>query len=289
MWFFYALSFAIWGGLGVIIAKSKFKNIPSAAVPFFVLLFALPSILGVLLFTTGIPQVTQQFYFFVIASGVLDSIAFVLAFMAIKKTDVSLIAPMSAFSPVITTIIAIFVLNEVPTPFKFLGIISVVIGSYLLNISEAKHGIFSPFKKLFGNSGVLLFLTSTLIWSVTPILQKSAILETSPITPLFASFGGLMTAFLVLFPFAIRVVMKNMKTVKEKIHWFLIYGVGTAFSQYGAYTAFSLANVGYVSSIMRLEIVVIIILGGRLLKEKITRQRLVGAGVMILGALILAS
>jgi len=289
MWFLYALSFALWGGIGVVIAKSRFKDIPSVAVPFLVLAFALPSIVVVLLSTTGIPEVTPRFYIFAFASGLLDSIAFVLAFLAIKKTDVSLIAPMSAFSPVITTVIAIFVLNEIPTPFKFLGIVFVVIGSYLLNISEIKHGLFSPFKKLFSNAGVLLFLISTLIWSVTPVLQKSAILETTPTTPLFASFGGLLTAFLLLSPFAIRKVIKNTKKIKMKIQWFLIYGMGTAFSQLAAYTAFSMTNVAYVSAIMRLEIVVIIILGGRFLKEKITKQRLLGAGVMIIGALILAS
>ena len=289
MWFLYALSFSVWGGIGVVIAKSKFKDIPSVAVPFLVLAFALPSMLIVLLSTTGIPTVTPRFFIFAFASGLLDSIAFVLAFLAIKKTDVSLIAPMSAFSPVLTTIIAIFVLNEIPTPFKSLGIILVVMGSYLLNIAEIKHGILSPFKKLFGNSGVLLFLISTLIWSVTPVLQKSAILETTPVTPLFASFGGLLTAFLLLSPFAIRIVLKNTKKIKKKIQWFMLYGMGTAFSQLAAYTAFSMTNIAYVSAIMRLEVVIIILLGGRFLKEKVTKQRLLGAIVMIIGALILAS
>jgi len=288
MWFFYALFFAIWGGLGIIIAKSRFKEIPSPAVPFLVLSFALPSILLILISTSGIPSVTPQYFQYVFASGLLDSIAFVLAFLAIKRSDVSLIAPLSSFSPVLTTVVAIFALNEIPSPFKLTGIILVVVGAYLLNLTEIKKGILNPFKKLFSNKGVWLFLGSICLWAITPILQKKAILETVPQTPLAASLGGLTVAFLLLLPVALPLVIKNAKKIKIKLKWFILYGVGASLSQLAAYTAFSMTNVSYVTTIMRLESIVIIILGGKLLHEKKIKQRLLGTIVMVSGALIIA-
>lgn len=289
MWFYYALFFALWGGLGALIAKGKFKNVSAVTVPFFVLLFTVPSIIVILLFTGGFPRVTPSYFLYVFMAGLLDSIAFTLAFLAIKKTDISIIAPMSSFAPMLTTLFAIFALGEIPSVPKLGGIALVVIGAYLLNLAEVRKGILSPFKKLFSNQGVIYFLMANLLWSITPIFQKKAIFETTPETPLFASFGGLTTAMLILAPFAIRKALKDVKSVKKIIHWFAIYGVGASFAQLAAYTAFALANVGYVSSVMRLESIVTIIFGGKILKEKGMRQKLLGAIVMIAGALIIAS
>ncbi len=288
MWFYYAVFFAVWAGFGAIIAKGKFKDVPSVAVPFLILLVALPSILVLLLVTTGIPSVTHDYFIYIILAGILDSVAFVSAFLAIKKTDISLLAPMTAFAPALTTIFAIFTLNEIPSISKFGAIGLIVFGAYLLNVSEISKGIFSPIQKLFSNSGVQIFLVSNLIWSVTPIFQKKAILETYPQAPLFSAFGGLTVSFLLLAPFAIPAVRKNIKKIRKQIRWFLVYGVGLSFSQLAAYTAYSMTNVGYVSSVMRLESIITIVLGGRILKEKGIRQKLLGAIVMIVGALILA-
>lgn len=203
-------------------------------------------------------------------------------------SDISLIAPIASFSPVFTTLIAIKTLGEVPAPLKFGGILLVVLGAYFLNASDIKSGILAPFKNLFSHKGVLLFLLSNLLWSITPIFQKKAIFETHPQIPLYASFMGMFFAVFILSPFAFRRVVLSAPKLVKNLKWFGIYGIGSGFAQLAAYTAFALAPVGYVTTILKLSGLFTIILGGAVLKEQRIKERLFGAAVMLAGAALLA-
>lgn len=288
MWVFYSLFFAIWSALQTFLTKSLTKKINPLPLLYIFFLFNIPITFILLLFIGGIPHVTSNFYLYIGIAGLLDAIAFVCSVVSISRSSVSLIAPIASFSPVFTTLIAIFALGEIPTPLKYTGVLLVVVGAYLLNIADIKQGILSPFKKLFSHKGVLLFLLANFIWSITPIFQKKAIFETSPQIPLFASVIGMCFVFLFLTPFAFKKAISSLKEVKQNIKWFILNGAGTAFSQAAAYAAFALVFVGYAVSIFRLSTLFIIILGGVFLKEERIKERLLGASVMLLGAILLA-
>jgi uncharacterized membrane protein len=288
MWVFYSLFFAVWGALQTFFTKNLTKKISPLALLYVFFLFNIPFAFILLFFLGGIPHVSVNFYLYIGIAGFLDAIAFICAYLAISKSAISLIAPISSFSPVFTTFIAIFALNEIPAPIKFGGILLVVAGAYLLNIADAREGILTPFKTLFSHKGVLLYLIAYFIWSITPIFQKKAIFETSPQVPLFAAIVGMVFCLIFLTPFAIKKAIKNFREVKSNLKWFVINGVGTAFSQAAAYAAFALVFVGYATSIFRLSALFIIIMGGVFLKEKRIKERLLGASVMLVGAILIA-
>lgn len=287
MWFYYSLFFAIWTALQTFLTKNLTKKISPLPLLYVFFLFNIPITFLLLLFLGGVPEVTANFYLYIGIAGLLDAVAFAASYAAISQSSISLISPISSFSPVFTTIIAIFTLNEVPTPMKFVGILLVVFGAYLLNVADIKQGILTPFKTLFSHKGVLLFLLANFIWGITPIFQKKAIFETSPQIPLFASVIGMCFVFLFLTPFALKKAIKNIGKVKANLKWFAINSIGTAFSQAAAYAAFALVFVGYATSIFRLSTLFIIILGGVFLKEQRIKERLLGASVMLLGAILL--
>lgn len=287
MWVFYSLFFAIFSAFGTFLVKHLTKKINYFPLLYIFLAFNISITFILLLFLGGIPKVTPQFYLYMGIAALLDSIAFVSSFWAISKSPISLLSPIASFTPVFTTFIAMFILNEIPTPMKFVGILLVVLGAYLLNAADIKQGILTPFKTLFSHKGVLLFLLANFLWGITPIFQKKAIFETSPQIPLFASIMGMVFGFLFLTPFVFRKALNSLKEVKKNIKWFLLNGVGTAFSQAAAYAAFALVFVGYAVSIFRLSTLFIIILGGVFLKEKRIKERLLGASVMLLGAILL--
>ena len=222
------------------------------------------------------------------ASALLDTIAFVSSFLAISRSSISILSPISSFSPVFTTLIATVTIHEVPTTIKFIGILIVVFGAYLLNVADIKQGIMAPFKSLFVNKGVILFLLANLLWAVTPIFQKKAIFETSPQIPLFASLFGMFLVFLLMTPFTFKKSITYIKEIKVNIKWFVLNGIGTAFSQAAAYAAFSLVFVGYATSVFRLSTLFIIILGGVFLREKRIKERLLGGVIMLIGTVLLA-
>lgn len=288
MWVFYALFFAIWTALQTFLTKNLTKKINPIPLLYLFFLFNIPIAFFLLFFLGGVPEVTLNFYLYIGIAGFLDTLAFVFSFVAISRSSISLIAPISSFGPVFTTLIAIFTLNEVPNPIKVVGILLIVIGAYLLNALDIKQGIFTPFKTLFSNKGVWLFLAANFIWGITPIFQKKAILETSPQVPLFASLMGMCFVLLFLTPFAFKKAIRSVKEIKANLKWFVVNGVGNAFAQAAAFTAFALVFVGYATSIFKLSTLFIIILGGVFLKEERIKERLLGACVMLLGAILLA-
>lgn len=309
MWVWYSLSFALLSSLGTFIIKKLIKKIDYLPLLYAFLIFNIPLTFFLVLFVGGIPKTTPNFYIYMGISGFLDTIAFVLAFLAISKSPISILAPISSFSPVFTTLIAGFTLHEIPTPLKFTGILIVVLGSYFLNISDIKKGITAPIKSLFASTsstffsrsagsykgfekvldkGVLLFLAASLIWSVTPIFQKKAIFETTPQIPLFASVIGMCFGFVFLTPFVFKKVLPFVKEIKANIKWFAVNGIMTSVGQALAYAAFSLTYLGYATSVFRISIIFTIILGAIFFKEKRIKERLFGAIVMLIGVMLLA-
>lgn len=288
MWVFYSLFFAIWSALQTFLTKNLTKKISPLPLLYTFFLFSIPITFILLLSLGGVPQVTANFYLYMGIAALLDAIAFVASYVAINRSAISLISPIASFTPVFTTFIAAFTIHEIPTPGNFLGILLIVFGAYLLNVADIRQGILTPFKTLFSNSGVLLFLLANFLWSITPIFQKKAIFETTPQIPLFASVMGMVFVFLFLTPFALKKSLSSLAEVKKNFKWFIANGIGTAFSQAAAYAAFALIFVGYAVSIFRLSALFIIILGGVFLKEERIKERLLGASVMLLGAILLA-
>lgn len=288
MWVWYSLFFAIWGALQTFLVKKLTKKINPLTLLYIFFFFNIPLTFILLLFLGGVPKVTSAFFIFMGIAGLLDAVAFISSYVAISRSNISLISPIASFGPVFTTFIAIFTLGEIPTPQKFIGILFVVLGAYLLNVANVREGIMMPFKKLFSHKGVLLFLLANFLWSITPIFQKKAIFETNPQIPLFASVAGMCFVFLFLTPFAFKKAVESLKEVRSNIKWLFLNGVGTAFSQAAAYAAFALVFVGYATSIFRTSSLFIIILGGVFLKEERIKERLLGASVMLVGAILLA-
>jgi drug/metabolite transporter (DMT)-like permease len=288
MWVLYSLFFAIWSSLNLLIVKKLTQGkIETIVILYTTLIFQMLLIFLLLFFVGGIPKTTTNFYIYMGASGLLDAIAAVISFIAIERSPISLISPMGSFGPVFTTIIAVFALHEVPAPIKFFGILLVVVGAYLLNVGTIRRGFMEPFRKLFSDKGVLLFLLANLLWSITPIFQKKAIFETSPQIPLFASLMGFVFGFVLLTPFAFKKTVKSIKELKPHLKLFIVNGVGTAFSQAAAYAAFALVFVGYATSVFRLSSLFTIFLGAIFLKEKDISEKLLGASVMVIGAILL--
>ena len=289
MWVVLSLFFALWSSIYYSILKKISSGLHPAVVLFSANLFALPFMIGLIFLLNGFPHVTFSFFLFMVASSILDLFAFLLSIWALKKSPLSLLSPIASFSPVFTALIASSTLHEIPTLFKFLGILIVVIGAYLLNISNLKEGLFAPIKKLFLNRGVQLFFVANFLWAITPIFQKQAIFQTIPSMPLTASFAGFSLVTIYLIPFIIfKKKRSTIKIIKKHVGLLIFMGIFTALSQLAAYTAFSLANVGYVTAIFKLSSLMGIVWGALFFRETRIKEKFIGGTIMLLGAILLA-
>lgn len=247
---------------------------------------ALPFMLGTLLIL-GIPTFTPRFFELLFICSFFDTAAAVLYYKALQISEISLIAPISSFNPIFVLVFATFLLHENPTPIKIVGIFIVVIGSYLLNISDIKTGLTKPFKKLFSDRGVQMFLITNFIWGLTPVFQKRALFETKPVSPL--SVPLVEGIFIVLMLLPILIKSRSIKSFAIKNSKLLIFfGIMTTFAQFAALSAFALNNVAYASAIFRLSALFSVILGAVFFNEKHIKERFLGASVMIAGTILMA-
>lgn len=286
MWVFFALISAVLIASSTFIIKHLLKDVKPIPLVVLVHVFTIPFFI-LFLFYFGIPSTSIEFYKFVLFSGALSGFAAYTSYKALSYSPVSLIIPLAAFLPILTLIWAYFLLDETPTTIKLIGILTIVIGAYFLDIHDIKKGILQPFVDLFSDKGMRFFLLAVLAWSLSPIFEKQAVFETTPYTPIFVGFMSMLISTLFLLPFAIKDKI-TMEPVKKYWKWLLLLGVFFAIFSATTLTAFTLTNVAYVVAITRLATIFLIMLGAFILKEKRLKERFLGGFIMIIGAILVA-
>lgn len=286
-WFWLSLFFALWTSIGTSILKNLTSKIQVLLLVLVTEIVLLPFMFILIQFSGGIPYVNFNFYPLILAAAIIDSAAAILSIYALKISPISLMSPISSFNPVFTTIIASLVLHEVLSPIKYLGIFIIILGSYFLNITDLKGGLLLPFKKLFTNRGILLFLLANLLYAITPIFQKQAIFQTRPVIPLFTSFSEGLIFIFFLIPIVLIKTRNQIPQIKNNWKILLIMGPFGALAQLAAFTAYSQANLGLVTSVFKFSTLFTIIWGFLFFKEQRIWERLLGATVMILGTILL--
>lgn len=287
MWFFLALYFALWTSISISIIKKLTKAIDPLPLLFINNLFILPFMVLILQSFGGIPKLTWEFFVYVFFASILGVVGSVASIYAIRRSQISLISPISSFNPVFTTLFAAVAIGEIPTTLKFLGIMLVVLGAYLLNISDIKVGLLAPFRNLVRDRGVQLFMLANFLWAITPIFEKQAIFQTTPVVPLAPSFFESIFITFFILPFVIPKRKVVMPSIRANVSWFLLLAPLSALGQWAAFSAISLQNVGYVTAIFKLSTLFTILWGGLFFKEARIGERLLGASVMVAGTLLL--
>lgn len=289
MWAILALGAAVLTSFNPILYKRMLKDTDSLVVVWGVTLLALPLLgLFTLALTPQLPNLDWLFVFGVLGSAGLNAVAHLASTQALKLADASLVTPLLIFSPVFTVLISALVLGEIPSARGLLGVGLVLIGAYWLNHNSGA-GWFTPFKSLALTPGVTLVLLAGLLWAITPLFEKTAILHTNPESPRFAAFVATSLLTFILTP----AVMARGKYAIGKLFLhrreLFLAGLIAGIAPVLGYTAFSLGFVGYVTTLFKLSIVMTVIWSFLFLKEQGLAQRLPGSLVMVIGAILIAT
>ena len=287
MWFFIAVFYALNTSLVMALTKKLTRTVYPLSIVFLNFLLTIPFMFGILFFMGGIPKVTPLFFIFIFCQSICDCVALTCEIWAIKHAPISLLSPLSSFTPVFATLLGWIFLHETPSLPKLFGITAIVCGAYLLNAAEIKKGYIQPFKKLFSNKGVNLYFLAILLFSVTPIFQKQAIFQTSPTTPMFAPFIDFIFITIFLTAFAARHIREELTLIKTNLKFFFLVGLLGAFGQLAAATAVSLTHIGYATAIFSFSSLFAVIIGVKFLGEEHLEERLIGASCMIVGAIVM--
>ena len=217
-------------------------------------------------------------------SAFINVIAVLLYHRAISKGDISLVIPMLSFSPLFLLVLSPIILDEFPTFYGLIGIILIVIGSYLINIKLAKGGLLAPIKSLFVNKGTRYMLIISFIWSISANFDKLAVNASSPLQYIiFSNIFVFLGINIVIFAKRKQKLILQAKSNK----YIIIVGVFTDLSFFLHMQALSMTLVAYVIVLKRLSGLITVFFGYFFLGEGDIRDKLIGSIIMFIGVIFI--
>ncbi len=263
--------------------KKWFSHLTPIEMTLLPLIYSLP-LIGLSILWVDIPKLTPAFYILFAVSMPLTLIPMVLYMKAIKISPMSLTVPYLAFTPVFIIGTGYLLLGEQVDKWGIVGITTVCIGGYVLNIDPEDKSLFAPLLAVFKETGSWLMLIVSFIFSLSAVVGKMAILHSSPLffqTTFFITLTLTMVFILSLFR-KIR-IQSFLETPYKSSLAGLLMAVHILCHGF----AISMTKAAYMMSIKRLSIVFGVIYGGLVFHEENIRTRLAGAGMMLIGAAVL--
>jgi uncharacterized membrane protein len=253
----------------------------------------------------GFPVIGPSLYTAVIISGVLNIVGLSLIFRAMESSDMSLSMPMLSFTPVFLIGTSYLLLHEMPSPAGIAGICIIVSGSYVLNISAEHEHFLDPVRSIVQNRGSWYMLIVALLFAASINYDKIAMLNSDPV------FGMAFTLLIISGAFAVIVVLSKKSvgscplcytngdvsppcyhaekdlSLRPYLVPAVLIGIFASAECVSINIAYTLQIAPYVIAIKRLSIIFMVLYGTIICAENEIRTRLLGAILMVGGAVII--
>ena len=250
------------------------------AFPFF---FSFPLFMVVLPFVP-VPLLDKTFYWCFLISLPLNFVPFFIYMKAIQISPLSLTLPYLAFTPAFMIFTGYFLLGEMPNFWGKLGILITCTGGYVINLERGRRSVLAPLSAAFRETGSWLMLIVAFLFSFSAVVGKQAILHSSPLF-----FSMTFFAALTFFSLVILLMVGKIRMATFLVSWKKGWVAGMLFFVQVLMHSFAIAltKAAYMISVKRLSGLIGIVYGGLFFKEEHIVIRLMGAVLMVAGAVLI--
>jgi len=247
---------------------------------------------GVLLFLTGqaVFLDSRSLLWFVI-SAIAETGYFVTLVRGYSRGDLSLVYPLSRGSAPIFAAMLSAMMGERLAWFGYLGIGLMVVGIYVASLTIERSGITLDLSALVAplrKSAALWALASGIFIAIYSVSDKVALLATPPLAYNWWVFAGNAVLWA---PVMWLRTSDRRDHFSLRSNWFWI--ILTSGMMVGAYAAalaaLTLTSASYVVAGRGFSVVIGAALGSFVLKESYGKSRIIGAGLMVIGLVLMAS
>ena len=253
------------------------------------------------LIVQGTPEISDGFWIPFIITAVLNIAIQYLNVKAQKIEENSITAPIQGLTPIFTLLTSWVILREFPTTFGLIGILSIVLGAYVLGIKGARaetpkvlrflpqkmqssmQSWGAPWWRLVHSKGAMLSLLTAFLGSVALNYDKLATLNSSPMVRVGA--GSLVMATVV---YTVSKISGQWKGVNKGFYIAIGIGLLVGLADVLMNAGFFYGIVPYVGSLKRFQIIVTAILAAIFLKEKYGKTRIWAAAIIFGGIVLIA-
>jgi drug/metabolite transporter (DMT)-like permease len=226
-------------------------------------------------------------WLFVLGTILLHIFYFLFLARGYAKADLSVVYPIArGMGPTLSPLLGVMILGESVSLLAIVGIASVVVGIYTIYWWGSFGQIFSDPLKLLKESGTRYAVFTGLLIAIYTIWDKVGVSHVTPFLYMYLMSTGTaigMSPYLFRThgALAIRTELRSnvIGIVAVALLMFLAYGL--------VLTAFTFSRVSYIAPSREVGIVAGVLLGTLVLNEPFGRGRLLGAGLIAVGPVII--
>lgn len=206
---------------------------------------------------------------------------------ALRSTDLSVLGPINAYKAVLSLLLAVVLIGEVPTLLGLAGVTLIVAGSFFVIDRVPGQGRGSAFRQFTREPGVQLRFAALICSATEAVFLKRALLLSSPATTFlwWAVLGFPVAA--VAASLLRNGIAPELTRLRREWRTYLWLAVTTGVMQLTTLLTFGKLQVGYSLALFQLSTLLTVFLGHRYFQERNIRRRLVGSLVMVIGAMLI--
>jgi uncharacterized membrane protein len=245
--------------------------------------FALP-VLALMTFQAEVPRgLGWDVLVYLLILMPLEILAMILYIKAIAKYDLSMTVPLLSLTPLFLLVTGSVFLGEAITASGIAGVLVVLTGIYIMNITTLKEGLLAPFRAVLTNRGAVLVIIVAVIYTITSTLGKKVVLITGSA---FFSFWYLLLLAIGLIP-VIYLKGESPLHVFKNFKMNLLIGTLIGLASYSQFAAYTFAPIAYVIAVKRTSIIFSVLLGHLVFQEAAFGKRAFGALLAFIGVILM--
>lgn len=286
MWFWYVILAAAISSFSVLINKALLKKVSAAILTWSLFALSLP-LLAILSFSFGKTDIKPFFFVGTLGSGLLFMIAKTIDLRSIKHNLLSKIYPLSVFSTLFAYFLGLVFLGERIKSLHLLGGIFILFGAYWLNVERAKESLFEPILILLKERTSFLYIIAMFLVAFSTVFDKIGVINTKPTNPYLTLLieNFISTIFLTFYVY--KLDRKWTQELKNNFFPLLLCSFVYVFIGIFILSAFAIGPIALVSSIKKIEILLVLFWGSIFLGDKPVKHIWIGTLIMVTGVILI--
>lgn len=207
----------------------------------------------------------------------------IIMFRAIQITPLSVCIPYMSFTPVFLIVTDYVINGVIPAPPYWIGVFLIFVGSIVMHRELFSLGWLEPVKAIYRERGCLYMLIVGFVNSITNPIDAKLVKMTDAFAQAFA-FGCGMVIFFTILSWARRAELGAV--VRSVPLWAMLAGALEAIALIFQLASHNYLPVAITISIKRAGIILTVLLGWLIFKERDIGDKLIAASVMLAGAII---
>lgn len=287
-WIYFAFISAILSALAAILQKKVLFNFDALEFSFvlsicnaILVLFFIASINFTIIDPTGLLILYLKTF--------LGALAFWFVMLAIKNMEISSALPLMVLTPGLIAIFSYFLLGETIQYIEIIGMILLLIGTYILEIKK-NDNLINPFITFIKSDYHHYIIYAILLFTFSSIIDKLVLKNYKMLPVTFVFFQQIFLA--INFTLLIIYKKKNFLNIftsmnRNTLFWIVLISVSTIGYRYTQIEAIKIAPVALVISVKRTSVLFASIYGGRLFSEHQLLKKSIAIVIMLFGAYLI--